>query len=191
MKTLKAIALLAVLLQLAACGSESPEETTSNSPSAQTPAAEKPAQEEGGEDGRKWLRAATAATPAKAGTGRWSRLEQAAGPASNRLVLPHGAPPKEVVFKDLRIGKGPTIDEWDRFALKFQRFSYKSGALEEKSSVHVITYVYGVGELVKGWESGLKGMRAGGTRELIVPARLAYDKPVVYVVELLELVKEE
>ena len=191
MKTSKAIASLLVLLQLAACGSESPEGTTSNSPAAETPAAEKPLEREGGENGERWLRAATAATPAKAGAGRWGGLTQAAGPASNRVVLPHGAPPKEVVFKDLRLGRGPTIDEWDRFALKHQTFSYETGRLEEKSSVHEIAYVYGAGELVDGWEAGLRGIRAGGMRELIVPGSFAYGKPIVYVVELLDLVKEE
>lgn len=177
MKSLKALASLAVLLQLVACGSQSPEGTT----------AKPPAKASEGE----WLRAATAATPAKVGAGRWGRLEQAAGPASNRLVLPHGAPPKEVVFKDLRIGKGPTIDEWDRFALEHQTFDYKTGGLVEKSSVHEIAYVYGVGELVEAWEAGLEGMRPGGMRELIVPGSFAYGKPLVYVVELLDLVKEE
>lgn len=191
MRIFKAVASLAVLLQLAACGSESRDGTTGQSPLAETPAAERPAQKGNGENGREWLRAATAAAPAKAGATRWARLEQAAGSASNRLVLPHGAPPEEVVFKDLRIGKGPAIDAWDRFALKYRVFDYKTGRSKEKSSVHEITYVYGVGELVEAWEPGLRGMRAGGMRELVVPGSMAYGKPVVYVVQLLDLVKEE
>ena len=55
----------------------------------------------------------------------------------------------------------------------------------------MITYVYGVGELVDAWEAGLRGMRAGGMRELVAPGSETYGEPAVYVVELLELAKEE
>jgi FKBP-type peptidyl-prolyl cis-trans isomerase len=190
MRIIKAVAALIVLLQLAACGSESPAGTTGEPPPAKTPAAERPAPKGNGKDAKKWLRAATAAAPTKAGTERWTGLEQAAGGAANRLVLPHGAPPKEVTFKDLRVGKGSTIDAWDRFALTYRSFNYKTGRLEDESSTTEILFAYGVGELVKAWEVGLRGMRVGGTRELIVPGPWAYGKPVVYVVDLLDLVKE-
>lgn len=191
MRTFTAIASLVVLLSLAACGSESPEGSTEESAGSQAPAAEKPVRKEDGEAGKQWLRAAAAATPAEAGAARWAGLERAAGPLSKRLVLPQGAPPKEVVFKDLRVGKGPTIDEWDRFALTYRSFNYKTGRPEDEGSISKISFVYGVGELVKGWEPGLRGMRAGGVRELIVPGPWAYGKPVVYVVKLLDLIKEE
>lgn len=189
MRTIKAIASLAVLLQLAACGSEGPAGTTGEPP-AKTSAAEKPVQRGSGEDAKEWLRAAAAATPTKVGAKRWASLERAAGAATDRLVLPHGAPPEEVVFKDLRVGKGPTIDAWDRFALTYRSFNYETGRLEDESSTTEIIFAYGAGELVKAWEVGLRGMRVGGTRELIVPGPWAYGKPVVYVVELLDLVKE-
>lgn len=190
MRIVKAIASLAVLLQLAACGSEGPDGTAGEPPPAKAPAVEKPARSGNGEDAKEWLRAATAATPAKAGAKRWVGLEQAAGAAADRLVLPHGAPPEEVAFKDLRVGKGPTIDAWDRFALTYRSFNYRTGRLEQESSTTEIVFTYGTGELVKAWEVGLRGMRVGGVRELIAPGPWAYGKPVVYVVELLELVKE-
>lgn len=190
MRIVKAVAALAVLLQLAACGSEGPEGTTGEPPPARTSAAERPAPRGNGEDAKAWLRAAAAATPAQAGAKRWAGLEQAAGAAADRLTLPHGAPPREVAFKDLRVGRGPMIDAWDRFALTYRSFNYKTGSLEDESSTTEILFAYGVGELVKAWEAGLRGMRVGGTRELIVPGPWAYGKPVVYVVELLDLVKE-
>lgn len=173
---LKAAALLAVVVQLAACGgSEGSAETVADQPSP----------------GERWLRAAAAAAPAKAEDDRWAALERAAAPASKRLVLPHGPPPKEVVVKDLRVGRGPTIDAWDRFALKYRSFDYKTGRQVDESSVTRIAYSYGVGELVKAWEPGLKGMRVGGMRELVAPGAWVYGEPVVYVVELLDLIKEE
>ena len=39
-----------------------------------------------------------------------------------------------------------------------------------------------------GWEDGLKGVRAGGARELIVPADQAYGgDALVYLVKILEI----
>ena len=173
---LQAAALLAVVVQIAACG---------GSGEATEAAKDRPS------PGEEWLRAAVAATPEKAGDDRWAALERAAAPASERLVLPHGPPPEEVVVKDLRVGKGPIIDAWDRFALEYRSFDYETGRLEDESSVTRIAYSYGVGELVKAWEPGLKGMRVGGIRELVAPGAWVYGEPVVYVVELLDLIKEE
>lgn len=36
------------------------------------------------------------------------------------------------------------------------------------------TFRLGAGEVIPGWEEGLKGMRVGGIRRLTVPARMAY-----------------
>jgi peptidylprolyl isomerase len=59
-----------------------------------------------------------------------------------------------------------------------------------------VTFRLGAGTAIRGWEEGLVGLREGGRRQLVVPARLAYGArglpgrvpPNATLVFLLELV---
>lgn len=63
-------------------------------------------------------------------------------------------------------------------------------------------FVFGTGKVIKGWDQGLVGMKAGGERELLIPAHLAYGdrqvgaliKPnsnLLFEIELLEVLVRE
>jgi FKBP-type peptidyl-prolyl cis-trans isomerase len=58
--------------------------------------------------------------------------------------------------------------------------------------------VLGAGQVIPGWERGVAGMKEGGVRELIIPARLAYgaegsapvippDATLVFEIELVDV----
>jgi len=60
------------------------------------------------------------------------------------------------------------------------------------------TFTLGAGEVIKGWDMGVLGMKVGGRRRLLVPADLAYGEngagstippntPLIFAIELLKV----
>jgi peptidylprolyl isomerase len=168
MKVFTAIATgLIALLLVAGCGSSDPAETTERSSAA---ASSKATEDE----------------PVPAYTGAWTGLKKVAGEYADRLLIPRGPSPEQVVIRDLKVGTGPPVQPGDAILTHYASFHYGTGTASEPfwgSSAGWLTW--GTDERVQGWESGLKGARKGTVRELIVPSSLAYGHgPLVYVVAI-------
>jgi peptidylprolyl isomerase len=120
----------------------------------------------------------------------WPALEKAAVLAgAKRAMVPSGPPPGEVVIRDLVAGKGRPIRKGDWFVVSYVAFSYETRQVrEDKRGTSKWNWTWGVGELSRGWEIGLRGLRGGGVRELIVPSQLAYGTgALVYIIKLQKL----
>lgn len=104
---------------------------------------------------------------------------------------PSGPSPKRtVIIKDLVKGSGALLKPGDVIEVNYVVFDYETGKKTASTWKLGETTVdnYGTGEVVAGWETGLKGMRVGGRRELIVPSKLAYGEGALgYVVDLLAI----
>jgi peptidylprolyl isomerase len=158
---------LCLSLPFAACGGDS-----------STPAFETALQtaEKGSDDGEPQL-------AKRAPKEVWERTEP-------KIEARSGPPPKQVVVKDLIKGTGAEIQKGHPFGVAWTAVYYKTGKWRESSwdTGQKYWFNYGVGQIVEGWEDGLRGMRVGGRRELIVPSKLAYeDGAIVYIVDLLAI----
>jgi peptidylprolyl isomerase len=175
---------IAMLLQLAACGSSDEGSSTGGIESITTnPAlsAPKPENEK----------------PVQAADGGWPVLKRFAGSHADELIVPQGPSPDHVVIRDLAKGSGPAIEPGDIFVSHYISFDYENEKVVEplpETQNGKITWLdagslkWGVGERVQGWEPGLEGIKAGGLRELIVPSRLAYGNNVrVYLIKVHEI----
>jgi peptidylprolyl isomerase len=104
------------------------------------------------------------------------------------IKVPDGPPPKELVVNDLEQGSGAAVGKGDTIVVEYVGVNYKTGEEFEVVWGKPTTFTVGSGELIKGWEQGIRGMKVGGRRELIIPSKLAFGKgAVIYVVDLLDV----
>ncbi len=106
---------------------------------------------------------------------------------------------KELQVTDIQVGKGKAVVKGALIAVHYNGF-LENGTKFDSSYDRGQPFqcVIGTGRVIKGWDLGLIGMKAGGKRKLFVPANLAYGarkvgrhiKPksnLIFEVELLEV----
>ncbi|ABZ98803.1 FKBP-type Peptidyl-prolyl cis-trans isomerase (PPIase; Rotamase) [Leptospira biflexa serovar Patoc strain 'Patoc 1 (Paris)'] len=114
------------------------------------------------------------------------------------LSLPLSPAEKDFQIIDLVVGKGD-----EAFSGSYVTVHYvgklKNGTKFDSSRDRNRPFEFnlGAGEVVKGWDKGIKGMRVGGKRKLIIPPELGYgskkvgnippDSTLIFEVELLKI----
>merc|ERR1711871_1714754 len=76
-----------------------------------------------------------------------------------------------VTVKDTAIGDGPKIKKGDKVVMSY------AGTLDNGKSFDSnqhFEFTWGVGQVIKGWDLGLQGMKVGGKRTLVIPSSLGY-----------------
>lgn len=171
MKFLALIAMICSGIALAACGDDGSTAATTQATQVSTTAQEQ-------EPAPKKPPGANASEPI------------AAASKPPKVYVPPGPPPTELVVKDLKIGKGPITRPYSRLAVHFVAADFKSGKTFETRWSQPFIFEYNHGLPMQGWEEGLKGMRVGGRRKMLVPSHLAYKEgSIVYIVDLLAVEK--
>jgi FKBP-type peptidyl-prolyl cis-trans isomerase len=83
--------------------------------------------------------------------------------------------PSGLVYWDIRVGTGDAAKEGSRVRVHYT--GWLTSGKKFDSSVDVGTpfdFRIGDGEVIKGWEQGVAGMRVGGKRQLRIPPNLGY-----------------
>lgn len=122
------------------------------------------------------------------------------GPLATKPVVtvPTGPAPSKLVTKEIIKGSGPEAKAGQSVTVNYVGVLYHGGKEFDASwkRSEPFTFMLGQGQVIKGWDQGVAGMKVGGRRELIIPAELAYGKrgspptippsaPLVFVVDLL------
>ena len=93
-------------------------------------------------------------------------------------------PPKDLVVKEVEAGKGDAVASRSGILVHYTGWLYDGCAKDFKgeqfdSSVGrpvPFSFLVGVGKVIKGWDEGVLGMKAGGKRVLIIPPDKGYGE---------------
>ncbi len=86
-----------------------------------------------------------------------------------------GDPPTELVEKDIKVGSGKTAKEGDEVTVNYVGHNWSNNEEFDTSwGKDPFTFTLGQGQVIKGWDQGVEGMKVGGRRLLIIPPELGY-----------------
>ena len=82
-------------------------------------------------------------------------------------------------YIDHKIGTGAVATNGSKLQMHYTGWLYEKGERTKKFDSSLdrgkpFVFTLGKGEVIKGWDEGINGMKVGGKRELIIPGDLAY-----------------
>src|SRR4051812_22503551 len=102
-----------------------------------------------------------------------------AGSEKPHVYVPPGeAPPTELVIEDVSAGDGPEAAEGHEVEVHYIGAAWSTRKPFDASwdRGEAFTFRLGEGQVIKGWEQGVVGMRVGGRRRIVIPPALGYGK---------------
>ncbi|GAX23381.1 FK506-binding protein 2 [Fistulifera solaris] len=82
-------------------------------------------------------------------------------------------PTAQVTIEDLVVGNSSEAKKGDTVTVKYE------GKLDDSTvfdAANSFTFTLGAGDVIKGWDQGIVGMKVGSKRKLFVPSSLGYGK---------------
>jgi peptidylprolyl isomerase len=103
-------------------------------------------------------------------------------PAKGQPKIPQvtGKAPSKLVIHDVKVGHGRAAKDGDSLKVLYIGASCTTGKVFDASYLHPPTKPFAVtplgkAQVIAGFNKGLVGIRPGGVRELVIPAKLAYQ----------------
>jgi FKBP-type peptidyl-prolyl cis-trans isomerase len=86
------------------------------------------------------------------------------------------SPVTKLQATDITNGSGNAAKSGDCLIVKYYGALATNGTMfdENYNSTKGFAFTLGQGQVIKGWDEGLVGMKSGGIRRLVIPADLAY-----------------
>lgn len=110
-----------------------------------------------------------------------------------------GTPQGELQITDIKVGEGTEAADGKKVTVHYTGTLTDGTKFDSsKDRGTPFSFVLGSGMVIQGWDQGVKGMKEGGVRKLIIPSHLAYgsrgagavippNSTLVFEVELLKV----
>jgi peptidylprolyl isomerase len=140
------------------------------------------------------------------GSGETTSANESSEPANTDLstkpvvVVPKGLSPDKFAYKDLVEGTGAAAKPGDKVTVQYVGVGFDTEKEFDSSwsRNEPFSFNLGAGEVIKGWDQGVEGMKVGGRRELVIPGSLAYgaagsppkigpNETLIFVIDLLKV----
>lgn len=77
-------------------------------------------------------------------------------------------------WRDVVVGEGAVVEAGQVVSANYTGWLPDGTEFDSSRGRAPISFPVGAGRVITGWDTGLLGMRVGGTRQLIIPAQLGY-----------------
>ena len=115
-----------------------------------------------------------------------------------QVDIPEGAPSYQLELEDIEVGAGDEATPGSIVEVHYVGVSWKTGRQFDASWDRADTFKFGLGkgQVIRGWDEGVAGMKVGGRHRLTIPPDMAYgkrgaggvigpDETLVFVVDLI------
>lgn len=126
-----------------------------------------------------------------------SKTEQSL--TENQLVEEEKEMTEELLIEDIVEGDGDEVVVGAKVTVNYEGTLTDGTKFDSSYDRETpFTFIFGVGQVIPGWDEGLKGMKVGGKRKLTIPSELGYGESgagdvippnatLIFEVELLEV----
>jgi len=77
-------------------------------------------------------------------------------------------------YVDERVGSGPVAKAGDKVSVNYKGTLADGKVFDQSYGRGPFDFPLGGGQVIKGWDEGVAGMKVGGKRQLHIPSALAY-----------------
>jgi FKBP-type peptidyl-prolyl cis-trans isomerase FkpA len=85
--------------------------------------------------------------------------------------------PSGLVYEDVKVGSGPEAKAGQTVVVHYTGWLTNGQKFDSsKDRNEPFEFHLGAGEVIKGWDEGVQGMKVGGVRKLTIPSQLGYGE---------------
>lgn len=125
----------------------------------------------------------------------WESPDAGRADGAPRITAPDGPAPDELQVDDLTEGEGDEVADGTIALVDYVGATFSDGSVFDSSHGRSpFSVLVGAGQVIAGWDEGLRGMRPGGRRQLVIPPDMAYgpsgqgpigpDETLIFLVDL-------